>query len=79
MTSNFFSIIRHSNKGQATVEFAFVFVFVALILFNVVRSFTDLTSSSYGNLAHVLSRNLIIGVCPSECFFAGYRNGYEGQ
>ena len=79
MSSIFISRVLKSNKGQATVEFAFVFLFVALILFNVVRSFSDLASSSYGNLAHVLSRNLVVGVCPSECFFGGYRNGYKGQ
>lgn len=79
MSSIFISKILKSNQGQATVEFAFVFVFVALILFTVVRSFSDLATSSYGNLAHVLSRNLVVGVCSSECFFSGYRNGYEGQ
>lgn len=71
--------IFHSKKGQATVEFAFVFLFVSIILFNVVRSFTDLATDSYGNLAHVLSRNLIIGTCQQDCFFSGYKNEFQGN
>lgn len=69
----------NSSKGQATVEFAFVFLFVSILLFNIVRSFTDLTRDSYGNLAHILSQNLIVGVCPEECFFSGYINNFTGQ
>jgi len=69
--------VKTKSKGQAAVEYLFVLVFMVLIAAKIVTRFNDFFRDSVGNLGHVLSRNLTVGICPSECFFSGYKNGYE--
>lgn len=68
-----------SNKtaGQATVEYLFVMVFIISISIKMVGSFSEFMRDSVGNLGHVLSMNLTVGVCKDQCFFGGFKNGYE--
>lgn len=67
-----------TNKGQATVEYIFILAFVLILGFKISKLFTNFFRDSMGNVGHVLSQNVTVGVCPSDCFFAGYVNGYEG-
>lgn len=67
-----------TNKGQATVEYIFILAFVLILGFKISKLFTNFFRDSMGNVGHVLSQNVTVGVCPGECFFAGYVNGYEG-
>jgi hypothetical protein len=67
-----------SSGGQATVEYIFILAFAIILGFNIVNKFTDFFSGSMGNVGHVLSGHLTIGVCPTECWFKGYHNGYKG-
>ena len=65
------------NKGQALVEYLLVVVFLIMISAKLVGGFTGFMRDSIGNLGHVLSLNLSVGVCPKDCFFSGYKNGYK--
>jgi hypothetical protein len=71
--------MKFHHSGQTTVEYIFILAFVLLLGFNITNLFTDFFRNSMGKVGHVLSVNLTVGVCPHECFFAGYVNGYEGQ
>ncbi len=64
------------SDGQATLEYLFIMVFVLTLSLKLVGSFSEFMRDSVGNLGHVLSTNLTVGVCKKECFFSGYRNGY---
>ena len=65
-------------SGQATVEYIFILAFVVLLGFKITNLFSTFFRDSMGGVGHALSTNLTVGVCPSDCFFAGYVNGYEG-
>ena len=65
------------NKGQALVEYLLLTVFMMLLSSKLLLGFTDFMRDSVGNLGHVLSVNLTVGVCPEECFFDAYGNGFR--
>jgi len=71
--------MKLSSIGQTTVEYIFILAFVVLLGFKITNLFTDFFRNSMGNVGHVLSVNVTVGVCPHECYFAGYVNGYAGQ
>jgi hypothetical protein len=66
------------HSGQATVEYIFILAFVLFLGFKVTNLFTGFLRDSMGNVGHVLSLNVTVGVCPKDCYFAGFVNGYEG-
>lgn len=68
-------ILRLNSKGQALVEYMFVMLFIIGVSVKLIGSFTDFFRDSMGNLGHVLTMNLMVGVCSDDCFFAGYKNG----
>ncbi|MBY0516140.1 MAG: hypothetical protein K2P81_04485 [Bacteriovoracaceae bacterium] len=70
--------MKNKSTGQAAVEYLFVLVFMVLIASKISARFNTFFRDSIGNLGHVLSQNLSVGVCKSNCFFAGYGNGYTG-
>lgn len=63
-----------TNKGQALVEYLLVVIFLIILTFKIVTSFTTFMAESMGNLGHVLSKNLQTGICKKECFYDGYAN-----
>jgi hypothetical protein len=65
-----------NSQGQAAVEYIIVLLFSVLIMVKIVNLFGDFFSDSLGNLGHVLSINLKVGVCKDRCFHSGYKNGY---
>jgi hypothetical protein len=65
------------SRGQATVEYIFILAFAIFLGLKVTDKFTGFFRDSMGSVGHVLSTNLIVGVCPRECFFAGYHNGFK--
>jgi hypothetical protein len=65
------------NSGQAMVEYLLLVVFLIILSSKMALSFTDFMRESIGNLGHVLSLNLTVGVCEEECFFKSYINGQE--
>ena len=67
------------NNGQATVEYIFILAFAIILGFNVISKYTDFFSDSMGNVSHVLSSHLSIGICPTECWFRAYENSYSGS
>ena len=71
--------MKLSNYGQATVEYIFILAFVLFLGVKVTSLFTGFFRDSMGSVGHVLSSNVTVGVCPSDCFFAGYVNGYQSQ
>jgi len=68
-----------TSTGQAAVEYLLLTVFLVTLSINVVGGFTDFMSGTIGGLGHVLSGNLSVGVCREECFFSGYKNGFNSQ
>jgi hypothetical protein len=48
-----------------------------LLSTQILSRFTGFFRDSIGNLAHVLSTNLTVGICPTKCFYGGYRNGFK--
>ena len=63
--------------GQATIEYLFIMIFMALIGIKFVQGVGNYMGKSVGNLAHVLSVNLTVGVCEDRCFFRAYDNGHN--
>ena len=69
------SSASHKSSGQALIEYLFVMIFVILLSVKIVGIFTDFMRDSMGNMGHVLSTYLAVGVCERNCFFTGYKNG----
>jgi hypothetical protein len=67
------------QRGQATVEYIFILAFAVLLTFKATNLFTTFFADSMGKIGHTLSGHLTVGICPRECFFAGYANSYGGQ
>ena len=65
------------SSGQATVEYIFILAFAAFLGNQSVRIFKDFFRSEIGKVGHELSTHLIVGVCPTNCFFDGYQNGFR--
>jgi uncharacterized protein (UPF0333 family) len=68
------SLLKKS-KGQAMVEYLLVVVFLITLTIKVVGGFTSFMATTVGNLGHVLTYRLTVGVCNTECFYKGYGNG----
>jgi hypothetical protein len=66
------------SSGQATVEYIFILAFAVLLGARMTNMFSGFFRDAMGGVGHALSSNVTVGVCPSECFFAGYVNGYAG-
>jgi hypothetical protein len=66
------------NAGQALIEYVFIFLFSATLVFQGVNKFSEFFRDSLGSLAHVLSMNLVTGICSTDCYYDGYRNTYKG-
>lgn len=65
------------QSGQALIEFVFVLLFIITFTVKAAQFTGDFIRDSFGNLAHVLSLNLTVGVCKDQCFYQGYSNGYS--
>lgn len=72
-------MIFSNRGGQATVEYIFILAFVLLLGVKITNVFSGFFRDSMGGVGHVLSTNVTVGVCPSECFYAGFANGYQPQ
>ena len=70
--------MKRCSRGQATVEYIFILAFAVIIGVKVSSLFGGFFRNSMGGVGQVLSTNVPVGVCPGECFFAGYVNGYVG-
>lgn len=64
-----------NRAGQALVEYLFALMFITIISTKMIGAFSDFMRDSFGNLAHVLTLNLMTGACKSQCFWYGYKNG----
>lgn len=65
-------------SGQATVEYIFILFIAVTLSFEVTRRFADFFQKQMGQVGHVLSTHLVVGVCPQNCFYGNYFNGYKG-
>lgn len=73
----YLKFLKKIPSGQALIEYMFVMLFIIGISVKLVGSFTDFFRDSMGNLGHVLTLNLMVGVCADDCFFSNYKNGYK--
>ena len=71
--------MKKNQKGQALVEYLFVIIFVSVMGTKFINKLGKFTSTQMGKMAHVLSLNLTVGVCKTQCYFTGYKNGYKGD
>lgn len=62
-------------KGQALIEYILLLVFIVGITIKLVGTFSDFFRDSLGNLGHVMTLNLFVGVCENDCLFPGFQNG----
>jgi hypothetical protein len=70
---------KRSQAGQALVEYVFIFLFSVMLIGKAVQMFSEFFRDSMGNLGHVVSMNLMTGVCPENCWYDGYRNTFKGR
>lgn len=70
--------MKRHNCGQATVEYIFILAFAVILGFNIINKFTGFFHDSMGNVSHVLSTNLTIGICAQNCWLDGYYNSFTG-
>lgn len=63
--------------GQATVEYIFILAFAAFLGRTAVLQFRNFFQGEMGKIGHALSTHLIVGVCNTECFYSGYKNGFK--
>ena len=75
MYNEHMGFLRLQNKGQAVVEYLLIVAFLVIISSKLALNFTDFMRDSIGNLGHVLSLNLSVGVCEKQCYFGAYSNG----
>ncbi len=71
------SMRTKKDRGQATVEYIFILAFAFFLGFSAVNQFKNFFRNEMGKVGHVLSTNLIVGVCPESCFFESYKNGFR--
>ncbi len=67
----------HRRGGQALVEYLLIFGFIALIALNIVKGLGTAMSESVGSLGYILTQQLSVGVCNTNCYFGGYKNSTE--
>jgi hypothetical protein len=65
------------GRGQATVEYVFILAFALFLGRAAVLQFSNFFRDQMGQVGHVLSTHLMVGICPSNCFYDGYKNGYR--
>jgi hypothetical protein len=71
--------MRHYSFGQATVEYIFILAIAIMLGLQITGKFANFFRDQLGKVGHVLSTHLVVGVCKDNCFFGGYKNGYEGE
>ncbi len=69
--------LAKTKSGQAMIEYLLLVIFLLILSTKMISGFTDFMRDSIGNLGHVLSVNLTTGICEEECFFKGYKNGFQ--
>lgn len=62
------------ERGQATIEYIMIFAFMSLIGVGLANAIGGSIAGSAKSLGWALSQELSTGVCPSQCFFGGYKN-----
>lgn len=63
------------SRGQATVEYILLVAFLLILASKMIGGFTDYMSGTVGNLGHVLTYNLSVGICKKDCYYPGFFNG----
>ncbi|MBP5296274.1 MAG: hypothetical protein J6Y94_02965 [Bacteriovoracaceae bacterium] len=64
------------SAGQAMVEYLFVFALVALLAMQVAKGLGRLWGGTFSSLAVAMTKQLSSGVCPDNCFYANYKDGF---
>jgi len=61
-------------KGQAVIEYIFIFAFMALLGVAVLSRFGPFLGDHFGKLSFTISNTLSTGVCKDYCFLSNYEN-----
>lgn len=65
------------SEGQATIEYLFVLIFVAIITIQLFRILSSFFEAGSGSIAYILTHKLTTGVCNTQCFFNGFKNAIQ--
>jgi hypothetical protein len=67
------------HRGQALIEYLFIFAFVTFLSINIVKGLGKSMLSSVGYMGFELTEQFTIGVCKEYCFYIGYKNQDKGN
>ena len=65
---------RRSNSGQAVIEYLIIFGFMSLLAINLSKGIGSSMESAVGSLGHVLTQQLSVGACATNCFGYNFVN-----
>ena len=68
--------LKRNQKGQATIEYIFILVFMMSILVTFINTFSTAIGRRVQGLSYTLTHFLNTGNCPNSCLFgsAGFEN-----
>lgn len=61
-------------RGQALIEYLFIFAFIGMIAVGMMKGLGESLSSSMGSLNFFLTQELSVGVCDRWCLGDQYKN-----
>jgi len=70
---------KDRTGGQAMVEYLLVFALVAFIGLQFVRGLGRIWGGTFSSLAVAMTKQLSSGVCPRNCFYANYKDGFVDE
>ncbi len=63
-----------SWRGQALIEYLFIFAFIGLVSVSMMKGFGEAFATSMGSLNFFLTQELSVGVCKAACLGSQYEN-----
>jgi Flp pilus assembly pilin Flp len=70
---------KYRPAGQAMVEYLLVFALVAFLGLQFVRGLGRIWGGTFSALAVAMTKQLSSGVCPQNCFYANYKDGFVDE
>lgn len=68
---------RKHQSGQAMLEYLFVFIIMVTIGLFMAKGMTAYFGSTLTSLSAILTKELSVGVCASDCLTDAYKNRSE--
>jgi len=68
---------QKKKLGQAVVEYLFFFALVSLMSLQIVKGLRGFFGNTMASLGVAITQQLSSGVCPNNCFFGRYKDGFD--